>query len=341
MHGAETGRLLHVADWIEIRAVLRQRAVADAAARPLTQRNPGEGRSIFVARGMDYAESRPYQAGDDMRSMHWQLLARTGKPHVKLYHEEHAGSWHGLIDMRGPMLFGTRVRTKAQQAARVALLAAGLQALASPQTLIACTLWRADGLHGRGFGRGSVAVRRLAAWLMAEPVPAPGAVAGQNDRADRPREAFASWVKSLLAGQPGPSRLALASDWSWADAQTDATLWRVAAFVDVRATRVRDPAEIELPAMPGAWFEDAAGGVCGWVELDSAARQHHANAAAGAAAARARALRSIGVPLGEVLTPENAAEILQALALPARTQTGSGGLAAQTAGAPRKPAMPT
>ncbi|MDE1953681.1 MAG: DUF58 domain-containing protein [Betaproteobacteria bacterium] len=111
---------------------------------------------------MDYAESRIYQAGDDLRGMHWQLLARMGRPHVKMRHDEHAGHWHGLVDARGTMLFGTRVRTKAQQAAR-----------AAPQTSIASTLWRADDLHSRHFGRGLVAVRRLAAWLLAEPLPRP------------------------------------------------------------------------------------------------------------------------------------------------------------------------
>lgn len=341
-HGAAIDRLLGATDWAEIRAILQQRAGMASAGRPLTQRNPGEGRSVFIARGMDYAESRPYQPGDDMRSMHWQLLARTGEPHVKLYHEEHAGSWHGLIDIRDTMAFGTRVRTKAQQAARVALLAAGIQALASPQTMIACTLWRAGDLRGRRFGRGSVAVRRLAAWLMAEPMPAVGAkreAAGHAGRAD-----FASWTR-LLVRQPSPSRLLLASDWSWGDALADAALWRLAAFADVLAVRVRDPAEVELPALPRSWFEDASDGASGWVEPGQAVRRGYAAAAAKAAEARARALRGAGVPLSEVFTTNNAAEAMQAMASAARlrpaTPVGLAAMAPATRATPATDAMPS
>ena len=341
-HDAAMGRLLGVTDWADIRAILHQRAGVAPAGRPLAQRNPGEGRSVFIARGMDYAESRPYQPGDDMRSMHWQLLARTGKPHVKLYHEEHAGSWHGLIDIRDTMAFGTRVRTKAQQAARVALLAAGIQTLASPQTMIACTLWRAGGLRGRRFGRGPAAVRRLAAWLMAEPMPGLGAkpqAEGHAGRAD-----FASWVRLLLARQPSPSRLLLASDWSWGDALTDAALWRLAAFAEVLAVRVRDPAEVELPVLPRSWFEDVSGGASGWVEPGQAVRRGYAAAAAKAAEARARALRGAGVPLGEVFTTNNAAEAMQAMVSATRLRPAApAGLAAMgpaTRASPATDALP-
>lgn len=307
--------LLDGADWTEIRTHLRQRVAMRAPGRPLTHRSPGEDRSVFIARGMDYAESRPYQPGDDMRSMHWQLLARTGKPHVKLYHEEQAGAWHGLIDLRGPMLFGTRVRTKAQQAARVALLAAGLQALASPQTVMVCTLWRVDGLHGRNFGRGPSAVRRLAAWLMAELLPGPVGASGRHGHVEEHDHGadFVTWSRLLLEKPPVSARLTLVSDWSWAHGQTDAALWKLAAFAEVQALRIRDPAEIELPARSGAWFEDMSDGAFGWVSLSASVRQGYAAAAAEMAASRARALRGIGISLGDVLTTDGAPDLLKAM----------------------------
>jgi hypothetical protein len=355
-------RLLHAADWAEIAALLRQPASASQSARSARRRNPGEGRSVFAGRGMDYAESRIYQAGDDLRGMHWQLLARTGKPHVKLHHEEHAGHWHGLVDARGTMLFGTRVRTKAQQAARAVLLAAGLQARESPQTSIACTLWRADGLHSRNFGRGMVAVRRLAAWLLAEPLPQPslrpvahtgpqatphsasmpaaaspaasrlssrlnrtvaGVAAHRADTLVQARADFIAWAQRLRAHQPGPSLLVLGSDWVWADAATDAALWSLAANADLLALQLRDPAELEWPVLPQSWFVDLQTGAAGWVDAGPAQRQAHAAHATQADAARTRALRASGARVGALSTADAAAFCLRVIQAAAASRVGA------------------
>ncbi len=48
----------------------------------------GEYRSVFKGRGMDFDEIRPYHPGDDVRSMDWNVTARTGRPHIKRYIEE-------------------------------------------------------------------------------------------------------------------------------------------------------------------------------------------------------------------------------------------------------------
>lgn len=48
----------------------------------------GEYRSHFRGHGMEFAEIRPYQAGDDIRQIDWNVTARTGSPHIRLYREE-------------------------------------------------------------------------------------------------------------------------------------------------------------------------------------------------------------------------------------------------------------
>lgn len=84
----------------------------------------GTQTSRLYGRGMDYAESRAYQPGDDVRRMDWRLTARSGRLHTKLFQEEREGQLLILLDRNPSMRFGTRVRFKSVQAARAAALAA-------------------------------------------------------------------------------------------------------------------------------------------------------------------------------------------------------------------------
>jgi uncharacterized protein (DUF58 family) len=84
----------------------------------------GPQSSRLYGRGMDYAESRAYQPGDDVRRLDWRLTARSGRLHTKLFQEEREGQLLILQDQHASMRFGTRVRFKSVQAARAAALAA-------------------------------------------------------------------------------------------------------------------------------------------------------------------------------------------------------------------------
>ncbi|HEY8327299.1 MAG TPA: DUF58 domain-containing protein, partial [Rhodanobacter sp.] len=84
----------------------------------------GQQSSRLYGRGMDYAESRVYQAGDDVRRLDWRLTARSGKLHTKLFQEDREGCLLILLDTHASMRFGTRVRFKSVQAARAAAAAA-------------------------------------------------------------------------------------------------------------------------------------------------------------------------------------------------------------------------
>lgn len=85
----------------------------------------GEGHcSRFRGRGMEFAEVRGYQPGDDIRSIDWRVTARTGKPHTKLFHEERERPTLVAIDYRRPMFFATCGRFKAVKASRLAALIA-------------------------------------------------------------------------------------------------------------------------------------------------------------------------------------------------------------------------
>lgn len=78
--------------------------------------------SRIRGRGIDFSEVRNYQAGDDIRQMEWRITARTGQPHVKLYHEERERPVFLIVDFNESMFFGTKVAFKSVIAAKFATL---------------------------------------------------------------------------------------------------------------------------------------------------------------------------------------------------------------------------
>lgn len=86
--------------------------------------NTGVHRSNFRGRGMDYQESRIYQAGDDIRNMDWRVTARAGKPHTKLYQEERERPVVLLVDLNPSMFFASTKCLKSVLASKVAALIA-------------------------------------------------------------------------------------------------------------------------------------------------------------------------------------------------------------------------
>jgi len=80
--------------------------------------------SRIKGRGMEFDEVRPYQAGDDIRSIDWRVTARTGKTHTKLFREERERPVFISVDYRQGMQFATRGVFKSVQAAKLAAVLA-------------------------------------------------------------------------------------------------------------------------------------------------------------------------------------------------------------------------
>ncbi len=80
--------------------------------------------SRMRGRGMEFEEVRPYQAGDDVRSIDWKVTARTGKAHTKIFREERERPVFISVDNRAAMQFATRGVFKSVQAAKLAALLA-------------------------------------------------------------------------------------------------------------------------------------------------------------------------------------------------------------------------
>ncbi|HIG74786.1 MAG TPA: DUF58 domain-containing protein [Bacteroidetes bacterium] len=79
----------------------------------------GEYHSAFKGRGIEFAEVRPYQIGDDVRTIDWSVTARTGEPFVKLYEEEREQTLLLCVDVSASEAFGSTGTLKRELAAEV------------------------------------------------------------------------------------------------------------------------------------------------------------------------------------------------------------------------------
>ncbi len=98
---------------IQMRA---RRAVDDGLA--------GQYLSTFRGSGMEFDEVRVYAPGDDVRTIDWNVTARTGIPHIKRYVEEREQTVLLAADVSGSAGFGSRFRTRAEVAAELCALLA-------------------------------------------------------------------------------------------------------------------------------------------------------------------------------------------------------------------------
>jgi uncharacterized protein (DUF58 family) len=95
-----------LAELIALRARVGRARLLPLQSRALRS---GQQSSRLYGRGMDYAESRVYQAGDDVRRLDWRLTARSGKLHTKLYQEDREGCLLIVLDTHASMRFGKSV----------------------------------------------------------------------------------------------------------------------------------------------------------------------------------------------------------------------------------------
>src|SRR5438552_2625737 len=107
------------------REVIRQvRRLQLRARRAVADLLGGEYRSVFKGAGIAFEEVREYQAGDDIRTIDWNVTARMGHPFIKRYIEERELTVMLLIDCSGSQRFGTQLHEKREVAAELAALLA-------------------------------------------------------------------------------------------------------------------------------------------------------------------------------------------------------------------------
>lgn len=219
---------------------------------------PGDRRAAGVGVGVELAQLRLYETGDDVRHIDASATARTGQPHVRLHVPERALTTWIVLDLSASMAFGTAERLKADVAEGVALL------------LTRIGIRRAGAVGGVAFGAGTprvlppraskpgiVAVRRLLAeGVMPDGTKDPHALA----------DALVRIAK--LARQPG--LVAVVSDFR------DQERWvrplgALRLHHSLLALEVGDPREREIPALGRLALIDPESGER--IEIDTSRRQ--------------------------------------------------------------------
>lgn len=95
-----------------------------STSRLVTDVFAGQYHSVFKGQGIEFEEVREYQVGDDIRSIDWNVTARTGKPHIKKFIEERELTVMIMVDVSASAQFGSINELKSQLAAEISALLA-------------------------------------------------------------------------------------------------------------------------------------------------------------------------------------------------------------------------
>lgn len=84
----------------------------------------GEYHSAFKGQGLEFDEVRPYQFGDDIRAIDWNVTAKTGEPYIKTFREEREQTMFVLFDVSGSEDFGREGENKLMVGTEIAAILA-------------------------------------------------------------------------------------------------------------------------------------------------------------------------------------------------------------------------
>lgn len=191
-----------------------------------------------LGRGMEFAESRPYSPGDDIRSMDWKVTARTGEPHTKLFEEERERPVLLWCDLRPAMFFATRGRFKSVVMSELAALLSWKSWLAGDRVgaLIVSGAEHLEMRPARSKSKVLQLLQRLADYTQTKP-----------DFGDKNEINLAdSWKRLRRVLSPG-SQVVLLSDFRGLDSDAEQQLRRIARHASLTLVAISDPFEHQLP----------------------------------------------------------------------------------------------
>ena len=286
-----------------LHAVLRKvREIEIRTNRFVDDTLAGQYHSVFKGRGMDFEEVREYVPGDEVRSIDWNVTARTGSPHVKSFREERELTLMLMVDVSASGEFGSSQESKRELAAEMAS-AMAFSALRNNDK-VGLVLFTEDVELYLPPAKGRTHVLRLIHELLTFEPHALGT---------RPEKAI-DFVNRVLKRR---AVTILVSDFCLPgrfDENLDALRPKLQVtnrHHDLVAVALNDPREFELPRLGLLTLEDAETGV--QVELDT--DHPDVRAAYAAEAGRRRdalrhAMRGCGIDLLELRTDESYAPAL-------------------------------
>jgi len=220
----------------------------------------GDYHSTFKGQGVEFDEVRPYIAGDDVRTIDWNVTARTGVPYIKRYSEERELTILFLVDVSGSQSYGSRSRSKMELAAEVTALLA-LTAIRN-QDKIGLVLFSDRIVKYIPPRKGRDSVMRLVREVLAAEDEAKGGTDLEGA------------LKFLNGVQKRRAVVFLVSDFIVGNGERGAAFERLlratARHHDMICVPVSDPAESELPDVGLVELEDSETGELLLVDTSSA-----------------------------------------------------------------------
>jgi uncharacterized protein (DUF58 family) len=232
------------------------RRIEIATNRLVDQGVAGNYHAVFKGLGMEFAEVRPYQPGDDVRSIDWNVTARMGSPFVKKYVEERDLTVFLAVDVSGSLSFGSRSILKRELAAEVSALLA-FAALRNQDRVGAALLSDRLELFLNPQRRRTHVLR-----LVREVLQRPARGGTDLERA----------LSAALATLKRRSVLFVISD--FLGGIPERALKAAAARHDLIVVEIVDPRDDELPAVGPVVLRDAESGELALVDGRRAARRH-------------------------------------------------------------------
>ncbi len=195
--------------------------------------------SSFKGRGMEFDESRIYQAGDDIRNMDWRVTARTGTAHTKVFCEERERPVLLWLDLNRSMMFATRNKFKSVIATEIATLIAW--SAANNNDRVGGLIFSADEHIEIKPRRGKNAVldfigraTKHRSWQT-------------HAQSEAPRNMASAISRLREVTHPG-SLIFMASDFREMDEKAYSHLANIGRHNDIVLVKINDPIEAELPA---------------------------------------------------------------------------------------------